>query len=106
MKPYLAIALAAASDNGFVAEVRIQIRDRATAKWWSDTGWVDDEDHVVADKSGPVSLPNGWKQVTWTYEFDPETPSTQPYELTVMAVDTSDNEALETTIDFTIELPT
>ena len=57
-----------ASDAGGVAEVRVEVFDRDTSKWWGGdgVGWLDDRTQVSASLDAPV----GSTDVGWEYVFD------------------------------------
>ena len=54
-----------ATDDVAVGEVRVEIYDRVTMEWWSDTGWQPVRSFVLADVTQPVP-----GDATWEYEFD------------------------------------
>ena len=82
-----------------VGEVRVEIYDRVTTQWWSDTGWQPVRSFVLADVTQPVP-----GDATWEYEFDLDglTPSSLAYWWTATAFDTSGNKATRSTSDFKV----
>ena len=82
-----------------LAEVRVEIYDRVTTQWWSDTGWQPVRSFVLADVTQPVP-----GDATWEYVFDLDglTPSSLAYWWTATAFDTSGNKAIRSTSDFKV----
>ena len=91
-----------ASDAGGVAEVRVEVFDRDTSKWWGGdgVGWVDDRTQVSASLDAPV----GSTDVGWEYVFDLGglDPSALRYWWTAQSIDVAGNKAVDATANFTV----
>ena len=70
-----------ASDDVGVAGVSLEIYDRDTGLWWNGCGWQ------VARTGVDASLAGG----DWSYSFDPGSPASQPYWVTVRSFDAAGN---------------
>ena len=93
-----------ASDAGGVSEVRVEVFDRDTSKWWGGdgVGWLDDRTQVSASLDAPV----GSTDVGWEYVFDLDgldPVSTLPYWWTAQSIDVAGNKAVAATANFTVD---
>ena len=70
-----------ASDDVGVAGVSLEIYDRDTGLWWNGCGWQ------VARTGVDALLAGG----DWSYSFDPGSPASQPYWVTVRSFDAAGN---------------
>ena len=72
-----------ATDNVGVTGVQVEIYDRDTTQWWNGTTWQTGRTQIAA------ALGGGTTSRTWSYTFDPPTPSTLPYWVTVQSTDST-----------------
>lgn len=73
----------AATDDVGVTSVRVAIRDNATLKWWTGSGWG-----TFTNLAATVATP-GATSTTWSYTWAPPAPGT--YGMQVSAVDAAGN---------------
>ena len=82
-----------ASDDVGVAGVSLEIYDRDSGLWWNGSGWQ------VARTGVDALLAGG----DWSYSFDPGSPASQPYWVTVRSFDAAGNPSPYAYTNFTIE---
>ena len=75
-----------ASDDVGVTSVVLEIFDRDTSEWWNGSGWQAARTSFVALLDDAGALSSGW-----SYSFDPPSPASQPYWVTVRAFDAAGN---------------
>ena len=88
-----------ASDDLGVSQVLLSIRDQATNRYWNGTGFQSAVTNVVATLSAPGSASTGWSYV---FDLGSAPPSSQPYVLSVKAIDSSGQQSSPSTRSFSI----
>ena len=88
-----------ATDDVGVTQVVLEIYDRDTSLWWSGAAWQAGRTSVDA------VLGAGTTSRTWSYDFDPAAPASQPYWVTVRSRDAGGNASGYTFTNFAISVP-
>jgi hypothetical protein len=89
-----------ASDDVGLSLVRVELRDRVSGLWWDGSTWQVPRQSFDVPVDTPGAAASGW-----SFGFDPEFPSSQPYWVTLRAVDEAGNASGYVYTNFTIGAP-